>query len=518
MFVRITEKQYFCIHLAGPFRQEQTTMRKLLCIVLFIIAATAMAQNPKREFRGAWIQCVNGQFQGMGREKMQQTLSYQLDELQKSGINAIFFQVRAEGDALYPSQLEPWSRYLTGQQGLPPNPYWDPLQWMIEQCHARGMELHAWINPYRAKTKGTSVLAANHPYMKNPNLFINYDGLLLFDPGFPESRQWICQVACDIVSRYDVDGLHIDDYFYPYPVAGLAIPDDMSYSMYGRGMNRADWRRQNVNTFIAQLRESLLAVKPWVKFGVSPFGIYRNQRNDPNGSATNGLQNYDDLYADVLEWIRQGWVDYNIPQIYWEIGNKAADYETLINWWSQNAGGRHLYIGQDVERTIKHADPYNPQIHQMYRKYQLQRTLPGIQGSCQWYAAAVVNNPGNYATVLRQQFHSTPALQPLMPWLDDKAPKKPRKVKVVWTSDGPILFWTAPKAKKAMDEANRYVVYRFMKGEKIDLEDPSHILCITSHNMLPLNYQGGNTQYTYVVTALDRLQNESKGVKKKIRL
>ena len=288
--------------------------------------------------------------------------------------------------------------------------------------------------------------------------------------------------------------------------------------MYGGGADRAGWRRQNVNKFIAQMSYQIREVKPWVKFGVSPFGIYRNKKNDPNGSATNGLQNYDDLYADVLEWVRQGWVDYNIPQIYWEIGNKAADYETLIHWWSQNAGIRPLYIGQDVMRTVKFPDPENPSSHQMHRKYELQRSLPGIYGSCQWYAAAVCENPGNYQTVLRNQYHNTPALQPMMPWIDDRAPGKPRKVAVVWTTDGPILFWTAPKSKSVMDEAHSYVVYRFLKGERIDLDDPSHIFCITKQTSLPLEYRGGQVPYVYVVTALDRLQNESKGVKKKVKL
>ena len=179
-------------------------MRNRILFVLLFFAIAVVAQNPKREFRGAWIQCVNGQFQGVGRDRMQQTLSYQLDELQKDGINAIFFQVRAEADALYQSQLEPWSRFLTGQQGLPPNPYWDPLQWMIEQCHARGMELHAWINSYRAKSKGTTALASNHPYFRDPSLFLDYDGLMVFDPGRSENRVWICQVACDIAARYDI--------------------------------------------------------------------------------------------------------------------------------------------------------------------------------------------------------------------------------------------------------------------------------------------------------------------------
>jgi hypothetical protein len=283
-------------------------------------------------------------------------------------------------------------------------------------------------------------------------------------------------------------------------------------------MNRGDWRRKNVNMFMEQMCRQIREVKPWVKFGVSPFGIYRNQRNDPKGSATNGLQNYDDLYADVLEWVRQGWVDYNIPQIYWELGNKAADYETCIRWWSENAGQRPIFVGQDVSRTVKYPDPNNPAQHQMVRKYQLQRSLPGIYGSCQWYAAAVCENPAGYQDMLRQVYHNTPALQPAMPWIDNKAPKKPRKTAIVWTEDGPVLFWTAPKAKSIMDEAQQYVVYRFGPGEKVNLDDPTHILCITKDTMLPLTYEGGKTKYTYVVTALDRLQNESKAVKKKVKL
>ncbi|MEE0871388.1 MAG: family 10 glycosylhydrolase, partial [Bacteroidaceae bacterium] len=209
-----------------------------------------LGQNPKREFRGAWIQCVNNQWTGIGRERMQNTLTMQLDELKRCGINAIMFQVRAEADALYESKMEPWSRYLTAEQGRAPQPYWDPLAWMVEECHRRGMECHAWINPYRAKTKGTMALSAEHPYFKNPERFFHYDGLMLFDPGQPENRDYICRVAMDIVERYDVDGLHIDDYFYPYPANGLPIPDDASYEKYGNGMARDDWRRDNVNKFI----------------------------------------------------------------------------------------------------------------------------------------------------------------------------------------------------------------------------------------------------------------------------
>ena len=281
-------------------------MRRLTTLFMLAIALMASAQS-KREFRGAWIQCVNGQFQGMSTQKMQSTLSYQLDELQKDGCNAIIFQVRPECDALYESRMEPWSRFLTGTQGKAPSPYWDPLKWMIEQCHKRGMELHAWINPYRAKTKTTTQLASNHIAIRHPERVFSYDGQFIMNPAMEENRKYICNVVGDILRRYDVDGLHIDDYFYPYPAAGQTIPDAQQFRTMSNGIkDLGDWRRYNVNLFIRQLHDTIANVKPWVKFGVSPFGIYRNRKSSPIGSNTNGLQNYDDLYADVLLWINNG--------------------------------------------------------------------------------------------------------------------------------------------------------------------------------------------------------------------
>jgi uncharacterized lipoprotein YddW (UPF0748 family) len=475
--------------------------------------------NVKREFRGAWIQCVNGQFKGIGTETMQRTLTYQLNELQKDGCNAIIFQVRPECDALYESDLEPWSYYLTGVQGEKPNPYWDPLQWMIDECHRRGMELHAWINPYRAKTKSPHQNAANHVIVRHPEWTFDYDGLTLLNPAYKECRDYICDVVKDIVERYDVDGLHIDDYFYPYPVAGVEIPDEAQYRAAPNGMkNRDDWRRYNVNMFIQQVYETIHATKPWVKFGVSPFGIYRNQKSDPNGSKTNGLQNYDQLYADVLLWDANGWMDYCVPQLYWEIGNKAADYDELIHWWNRHLTRTPLYIGEDVERTVKYPDLTNKSQHQLAAKMALHAELPRIQGTVLWYAKAAVDNVGNYGTLLRNNYWRMPALQPLMPHIDKKAPKAPRKLKAVRMDDGEhVLFWMPPKGKGWQDEAASYVVYRFEKGEPINIDDPSKIVKVTTDclYMIPAGQSG---RYTYVVTALDRMQNESKIAKKKVKL
>ena len=486
-------------------------IRPAFTALLLFVVATVCA-NTVREFRGAWIQCVNGQFMGMSTADMQKTLTYQLDELQKDGANAIIFQVRPECDALYNSSIEPWSRFLTGEQGKAPSPYWDPLQWMIEQCHKRGMELHAWINPYRAKTKTTHVLSPKHIAHKRRDLVFEYDGQYILNPAYDENRQYICHVVGDILRRYDVDGLHIDDYFYPYPAAGCTIPDENLYRRNPGGhSNIGDWRRYNVNLFMKEMHDTIRAVKPWVKFGVSPFGIYRNKKSDPNGSDTRGLQNYDDLYADVLLWINNGWVDYCVPQIYWQIGHPTADYKTLIQWWDRNASARPLYIGEDVERTVKYKDEDNPQQHQMPAKYKLHDFANNVQGTVLWYAKADVDNIGNYGMMLRNVYWRNPALQPLMPFISKKQPGKPRKVKMVWTSDGPMLFWTAPKTKsKSKDwasNAHQYAVYC-----------DGTLVAVTSDTFFKLPYVDGKTKHTYVVTSLNRIHNESKAVKKKIKL
>ena len=501
-------------------------VKSLLCVFfLLLMAGGVFAQvqtgsaYPKREFRAAWIQSVNGQFRGMPTEKLKQNLIGQLNSLLKAGINAIIFQVRPEADALYASRLEPWSRFLTGVQGKAPEPYWDPMQFMIDECHKRGMEFHAWINPYRTKTTLKSELAPNHVYNIHPEWFVTYGDQLYFDPALPESRRHICMVVSDIVSRYDVDAIHMDDYFYPYPIKGKDFPDDASFARFGGGFsNKGDWRRSNVNVLIKKLHETIREIKPWVKFGVSPFGIYRNESSDPLGSKTKGLQNYDDLYADVLLWAREGWIDYNIPQIYWHIGHPVADYETLVKWWARNTENRPLFIGQSVMNTVQNADPKNPSINQLPRKMALQRAYQTIGGSCQWPASAVVENAGKYRDALIAEYHKYPALPPVFDFMDNEAPAKVRKMKPVWTEDGYILFWTAPKYKEEMNRAVQYVVYRFNDKEKVNIDDPSHIVAITRDNFYKLPYEDGKTKYRYVVTALDRLHNESKSVGKKIKL
>ncbi len=492
-------------------------MATLVVVIIMLVPALVSARTaPKRQFRAAWIQCVNGQFQGLSKESMQQTLAYQLDELQKDGVNAIIFQVRAECDALYPSKYEPWSKFLTGVQGRAPG--WDPLAWMVEECHKRNMEIHAWINPFRAKTKGTTALAPNHISVTSPGRCFTYDGLYILDPAQSANREYICKIADDIVRRYDIDGFHIDDYFYPYPVAGVKIPDEQEYRADTRGMTIGDWRRDNVNTFIKQLSDSIHSVKPWVKFGVSPFGIYRNRRNDPSGSDTRGLQNYDDLYADVIKWVNNGWIDYCVPQLYWQIGHKTADYETLIRWWNANASNRPLYIGEDVERTVKYADVQNPNTNQVAAKHRLHEQCRNVSGTVLWYAKSAVDNYDRYGTFLRNHYWKYPALQPLMPFIDNTPPAKPRKLKA-YAADGKVLLtWRAPKGSGWRDAAYKYVVYQFRQDEPIDTSDPSHIIAMTTMPSAHFDAPAANGKYVYAVTALDRMSNESTIAKKKVKI
>ena len=489
----------------------------LLSLMLFHSGNVWSLNAPKREFRGAWIQAVNHQFEGIPTAELKRTLTEQLDSLSACGINTILFQVRVEGDALYKSELEPWSGYLSGRQGVAPDEDWDPLQFMVTLCHERGMELHAWINPYRARTASTPRLDPMHQLAQHPERFIRYGELTFFNPALRENRDWICSVARDIVSRYDVDGFHIDDYFYPYPISGQTFPDEADFRRDPRGFaSKDDWRRDNVSLLVEQLYKTVKEEKPWVKFGISPFGIYRNATSRyPDGSRTNGLENYSELYADVLYWMDRGWMDYCIPQVYWNVGTKVADYEVLVNWWADKADKCPMYIGQDVERTVKGYDPSDSSVHQQRLKIDLQRERGELMGSCHWPAKSVVNNPGNYRLILGQEYYKYPALQPLCPGVPNIEPGKVRKVREVITSDGPVIFWTPPISHSEADKACKYVVYRFRAWEPVDTDDPSHIVDITENTFYLL--ENPDESYVYAITALTRVQAESKYVRFRVK-
>jgi len=504
-------------------------MKRTFFLLLTVITSlSAFSQYaPKREFRGAWIHVIGqSQYRNMSVVEMKKYFINMLDNLQAVNVNAIVFQVRPCADAFYYSEIEPWSQYLTGTQGKAPDTNFDPMRFVLEETHKRNMEFHAWLNPYRVTASENDVLHRSHIYYQYPERFLKYGKQLYFDPGLQENRNFICKVVKDIISRYDVDAIHMDDYFYPYPIAGEKFPDDNSFNKYAsqqgfKNNQIGDWRRNNVNLLIEQIKHTIFLTKPWVRFGVSPFGIYRNKKSTPDGSGsnTNGLQNYDDLYADILLWMQKGWVDYCVPQIYWEIGHQAADYETLIYWWNEQRDVSHIYIGQDVERTVKFPDLKFPEKNQLPRKMELVRTLPGIDGNCWWPGYSIIKNSLGIADSLRNNYQTYPALIPAYTHLHKRAPKDVKSLKAEWTPKGYYLHWKRNGDPSDPEKGQYYVIYRFKNGEKTQLNDPSKIVALTKEISFLLPYEKGTIKYKYVVTSVDRFHNETKkGKSKNVKL
>ena len=378
-----------------------------------------------REMRGLWIATVANidwpSRPGLPAEQQRAELVDLLDRAQRAGINAVFFHVRPNADAVYRSELEPWASMLTGAQGTDPG--YDPLELAVREGHARGLQVHAWINPYRAgSARDTAQLAPNHVWRQRPELVRNYAGALWMDPGEPETLERTMRASLDIVRRYDVDGIHADDYFYPYPVndsAGNRIdfPDSASFARHGAGMSRADWRRANVDRFVERWAREVHALKPWVQVGISPFGIWRP--GNPPGIA--GLDAYDVLYADARKWMQEGWLDYVAPQLYWPIDPPAQSFPALLDWWvAQNARGRHVWPGLAVYRETGlqgRSTPFGA--GEIRRQINLTRERPGATGHLLYNTTATLRrNEGAMAALLADELYRSPAIPPASPWLD----------------------------------------------------------------------------------------------------
>ena len=393
----------------------------LLIITCSFLSVTLYAQT-KPEFRAVWVATVDNidwPSKGNYDSDSQKTEFIKLlDMHQLNGMNAMIVQVRPVTDAFYPSQYEPWSEFLTGMQGRPPQPYYDPLAFMIEETHKRGMQFHAWMNPYRAVFNiNKSSIAANHITKIHPEWFLTYGDKRYFDPGNKDVQQYLTNVVRDVVSRYEVDAIHFDDYFYPYKIPGKDFPDYATYNKYGNGMLKDDWRRSNTDSIISMLSDVIKKVNPKCQFGISPFGIWRNEDKDPvNGSKTNGAQtNYDDLYADILLWLRKGWIDYVAPQLYWEFGHKIAPYEILLDWWSKHTYGRNCYIGLGIYRANSNAAWKD--ITQLPRMIEALRNTPNIQGMVFFSSKTFDKNPNGWSDTLRLNYFKEPAKIPEMGWL-----------------------------------------------------------------------------------------------------
>jgi uncharacterized lipoprotein YddW (UPF0748 family) len=467
--------------------------------------------HPKRQLRAAWLTTVRNidwpSEAGLPAEEQQAELRDRLDSAVDLGLNAVFLHVRPTADALYASEYEPWARYLTGEQGGAPG--YDPLEFAVAEAHARGLELHAWFNPYRVGWRDPDLenLTDDHPARRNPDWLVEYGEEGYLDPGNPDVRAWVGDVVLDVVERYDVDGVHFDDYFYPYPADGEEFDDDASWEAHGGDFtDRGDWRRGNVNRLIADIHGRIRDTKPWVRFGVSPFGIWRNADSDPEGSDTGGLESYDAQYADTRAWIRDGTVDYVVPQLYWHRGFATADYDELVPWWSEQVAGTgvDLYVGQAAYRVGESdfggADALS-------RQLDLNAEYPEVTGDVYFSMGDLTGRAAEAMDRVAEDHYRSPALPPRADG-GEAAPAPVRDLAVDAGGDGVRLEWGA------VEGARSYAVYRVPGegGDLCDLADGEHLLAVVGAD-------GGAAGYTdaapvdgpvrYHVTVLDAYRTES---------
>lgn len=483
--------------------------KSLFILVLLSVFAQANAQKePIREFRAAWIATVANidwpSRKDLSTEDQKREITELFDIVKQNNFNAVIVQVRPAADALYQSQFEPWSRYLTGTQGEAPSPYYDPLSFMVEEAHKRCLEFHAWVNPYRAlMSKTYNPNPGNHVTRTHPNWFVNYGKQKYFNPGLPEVQNYCVKIVNDIVKRYDIDAIHMDDYFYPYRIGRSEFPDLSAYRRYNKnGLARDDWRRENVNTLVERLNREIKSSKPWVKFGISPFGVWRNASVDSlYGSNTNaGQTNYDDLFADVRLWQAKGWIDYSLPQLYWETGHRAADYGTLIDWWDKNAFKRHMYIGHGVYRLAKNKFPWND-LNELEHQINETRRYKNIQGSAFYSAKFLRRNIYGINQMFRDKVYQHPALLPLMNWMpvikDKRLPPKPVFVQMQYATNG-------MKMLKWRNESNhQYAIYEI---ENTRDRYNKKLIGLSRGDYFVIDKS--NAIVEYAITKLDRLHNE----------
>ncbi|CAN5378983.1 glycoside hydrolase family 10 protein [soil metagenome] len=387
----------------------------------------------EREFRAVWIATVANidwpSKPDLSTEEQKAELRAMFDRIKMLNMNAVIFQVRPAGDALYSSAFEPWSEYLTGEQGKAPDPFYDPLEFAVEEAHRRGLELHAWINPFRVKhPTAKSDLAENHLSKTHPHLVHEYGRHLWMDPGHPESHDWSMKIIRDIVHRYDVDAIHIDDYFYPYPERDLSgrfieFPDSTTYAIYANrhgNIDLDDWRRQNVDTFIQRMHKEIREIDPTVRFGISPSGLWQP---DLQGEEIEGFNAFGKIYADSRKWFNEGWLDYFSPQLYWPTEQTGQRYSVLLNWWNtQNTTGKHFWPGNFTSR-IRFGDDFWP-VSEITDQILITRDFPGATGNVHFSMRILMMNPDGLLDGLGN-LYGKPALVPATNWLGGTPPLPP---------------------------------------------------------------------------------------------
>lgn len=459
---------------------------------------------PRREMRAVWVATVSNIDWPRPATTVVATQQAQartlLDRAVLAGANAIVLQIRSECDAMYPSTIEPWSRALTGQQGRLPATAWDPLQFWITEARARGMELHAWFNPYRAMTSTLATRASNHVSNDINFRVPTYGTARWLDPGHAASRTRFLQVLDDVVTRYDLDGVHIDDYFYPYPISGTPFPDSVTYSEYlaaagQNAMELADWRRDRVNDLVRSMYVQTKNRKPWVKVGISPFGIWR----PGNPAGVTGLDAFASLYADARKWMHEGWGDYFSPQLYWRITSTGQPYGALLDWWiAQNLRGRHVWPGNYTSNILPNEADWDPS--EIVNQIGVTRTRAGSTGNVHFSAQVLTNDTKSIRTILGSGVYAEPALIPASPWLDAVPPMAP--IPTLRTAGALTLTWA--------DRAGNEPVRRWVVSARYGTRWTHRVVGpATLSAIYPLSNADGRAD-RFVVRAVDRGGNVSK--------
>ena len=440
--------------------------------------AQVLTAHPKSEFRAVWIATVvNIDWPKTGKDDVtKQKADYLeiLDTYKKLNYNAVIVQIRSVGDAFYSTQLAPWSRFLTGKEGQAPQPYYDALAWMIAETHARGFEFHAWLNPYRATMDyNTSILSPEHDYFKHPEWMIKYGGKYYYNPALPDVQKHLLNIVNEVVQNYDIDAIHFDDYFYPYKVAGEKFNDTAAFEKYGNGMSIEDWRRANVNTFVKDVSVSIKNIKPWVQFGISPFGVWRNKSVDPKGSDTEaGQTNYDDLFADPIAWMQNKWIDYIVPQLYWSMNHPKASYSKLLRWWSENSTNTAIYIGNGSYKINADSDKRWTNPSEIPNQIDLTRTFKNVQGNAFFSAKSFLNKNQSVTKLLAENQYKYPALPTVVP-------NNVKTISVVPVIDSVLTDPISSRFKVTcpLGSKVRYImVYGSKFNSQIDVNNPSHII------------------------------------------
>jgi uncharacterized lipoprotein YddW (UPF0748 family) len=499
-------------------------MKKYICYVLlffFFAFFQKINAQPKYEFRGVWVATVDNidfpSTKFLNTDSQKAEFISLLDMNKRNGMNAVIVQIRPAADALYPSQYEPWSEWLTGTQGKPPAPYYDPLEFMITETHKWGMEFHAWMNPYRAVFNiGKSSISPMHITKIHPEWFIDYGGVKYFDPGNKNVQQYVTNIVKDVASRYDIDAIHFDDYFYPYRIKGREFADTASFRLYGNGLDKENWRRSNVDSIIVMLGTAIKKEKPFCKFGISPFGVWRNIDKDAEGSNTKaGQTNYDDLYADILLWLRMKWIDYVVPQLYWEFGQKVVGYEVLIDWWARHAYTRQLYIGHAIYKAMEARSYAWKNKKELPNQIKKLREYPEVQGSVFFSSSSFSSNPNGWSDSLRNNYYKYPAIVPPMSWIDSLKPAQPE---IILDSAKPAIYNYSVdlyfKQDTLNNSINRYVIYNFSDTAQMDYNQPKNITGIipsgNSYYKFDLqNIPPQQNKISIAITSLTNTNNES---------